>query len=175
MIDAEVIVRPAEPEDCHAINEIYNAYIVDSLVSFDTRPWADEQRIDWLRERVALGYPVLVAERGGVVVGGAWSGPWRDKPAYARTPETTVILAPTATGTGIGSILYPNLIDRLADLGFHRCYALVALPNDASIAIHHKCGFTDVGVLTESGFKDGQFVSTLLLERRLDGAQPVHR
>jgi L-amino acid N-acyltransferase YncA len=173
MIEAAVIVRPAEPEDCHAINQIYNCYIVDSHVSFDTRPWTDEQRIEWLEDRITNGYPVLVAERGGVVVGGAWFGPWRDKAAYARSTETTVILATSATGIGIGSILYANLIGRLTDLGFHRCYALVALPNEASIAIHHKCGFTDIGELTESGFKDGHFVSTLLLERKLGSTGPV--
>ena len=173
MIDVAVIVRPARPEDCHAINEIYNTYIVGSHVSFDTQPWTDDERVEWLAERVVLGYPVLVAERGGVVVGGAWSGPWRDKPAYARSTETTVVLAPSATGVGLGSILYPSLLDRLTDLGFHRCYALVALPNETSIAIHYKCGFTDVGELSESGFKDGRFVSTLLLERKLESALAV--
>jgi phosphinothricin acetyltransferase len=81
--------------------------------------------------------------------------------------ETTIVLDPTSTGRGIGSHLFRELIGLLRGLGFHRCYGVVALPNEASVALHHKLGFSEVGVLDEAGYKDGSFVSTLLLELKL--------
>ena len=167
MTTPDIIVRQPTDADAAQINLIYNSYITDSHVSFDTDPWTAEQRMHWLAQRRVQGYPVLVAERGKAIVGAAWSGPWRDKSAYARSVETTVVLARDAVGAGIGMHLYAVLIDQLTWRNFHRCFAVVALPNDASIALHHKLGFTDVGVLDEAGFKDGVFVSTLLLQRKL--------
>ncbi len=160
-------VASATDADVDAINRIYNQLIVDSHVSFDTEPWTREQRSDWLADRIRRGYPVLVARNSDAIIGVAWSGPFRDREAYASSVETTIALASASTGIGIGSFLYGQLIDRLRDLGFHRCYGVVALPNDASVALHHKLGFTEVGVLDESGYKDGSFVSTVLLELKL--------
>lgn len=110
---------------------------------------------------------MLVARDAYQVVGVAWSGPWREKQAYASSAETTIALDPASAGVGIGTFLYGQLIGRLRDLGFHRCYGVVALPNAGSVALHHKLGFTEVGVLDESGYKDGSFVSTVLLELKL--------
>jgi len=160
----DVQIRPATVADVGAINRIYNVYIATSHVSFDTEPWTDDERSRWFQERSAHGYTVLVAERGGVVIGAAWSGPWRNKAAYATSVETTVALAEGALGAGVGSLLYGELIDALAIKHVHRCYAIVALPNEASVALHHRLGFRDVGTLDEVGKKDGSFVSTLLLE-----------
>ncbi len=160
-------IRPAAADDVPAINRIYNVYIATSHVSFDTEPWTDDERSQWFQERSAHGYAVLVAERGGVVIGASWSGPWRSKAAYATSVETTIVLAECAIGSGVGSLLYKELIDDLAAKGMHRCYAIVALPNEASIALHHRLAFKDVGVLDEVGRKNGRFVSTLLLELRL--------
>jgi phosphinothricin acetyltransferase len=149
------------------MNRIYNHLIVGSHVSFDTEPWTYEQRSDWLADRVRCGYPVLVARVSETIVGVAWSGPFRDREAYALSVETTIAVDPASTDIGIGSHLYGELIGQLKVLGFHRCYGVVALPNDASVALHHKLGFTDVGVLDESGYKNGSFVSTVLLELKL--------
>jgi phosphinothricin acetyltransferase len=162
-----IVVVPATGDDVDAINRIYNRLIVDSHVSFDTEPWSYQQRSGWLADRIRRGYPVLVARDSDVIVGVAWSGPFRDREAYALSVETTIAVDPASTGIGIGSHLYGQLIDQLRDLGFHRCYGVVALPNDASVALHHKLGFTEVGVLDESGYKDGSFVSTVLLELKL--------
>ena len=163
----QVEVRHATSVDADSINRIYNRYIVDSHVSFDTEPWTRDQRSDWLNDRTTRGYPVLVASDTIGVVGAAWSGPWRDKQAYARSVETTVVLDDASSGRGVGSLLYGKLIDELKDHGFHRCYSVIAMPNDASLALHRKLGFTDVGVLDEVGYKDGDFVSTQLLELKL--------
>jgi len=160
-------IAQATDTDAPAINRIYTGYIVESHVSFDTEPWSDEQRSAWLADRLEHGFPILVARHLGRVVGVAWAGPWRDKKAYATSVETTIVLDAEATGSGVGSILYGHLIDQLTGLGVHRCYAVVALPNVVSVALHQRLGFVRVGVLDEAGFKDGAFVSTLLLELRL--------
>jgi phosphinothricin acetyltransferase len=118
-------------------------------------------------QRVAKGCPILIASDGSGVVGAAWAGPWRGKPAYATSVETTVYVASGSARSGVGARLYEVLVDERSRGGIHRCYAVIALPNDASVALHLTAGFVEVGVLNEVGSKDGRFVSTLLLELRL--------
>lgn len=166
---SDVTTRPATSADASAINRIYNDYIVGSHVSFDTNPWSEAERLEWFHNRTAAGFPILVAEKGTEVVGAAWVGPWRSKGAYARSVETTVVLAQSAVGSGIGTRLYSDLVESVEAAGFHRCYAIVALPNEASLALHRRLGFIEIGVLDEVGFKDGRYISTMLLERKFDG------
>ncbi|MEZ5174869.1 MAG: N-acetyltransferase family protein [Acidimicrobiia bacterium] len=161
-----IVIRQAGPHDVATMNEIYNTVVVDSHVSFDTEPWTDDARAAWFVERTNAGFPVLVAESEGNIVGVAWSGPWRDKAAYRRSAETTVVLDPAVVGRGFGTVLLRALVDRLTEDGYHRAYAIVALPNEASVAVHKKVGYREVGVLDEAGFKNGRYISTLLLEKR---------
>lgn len=163
----DVVVRPATEADVPALNAIYNTYIVDSHVSFDTEPWSDTARRTWFRDRAERGYPILVAERAGSVIGTSWSGPWRDKAAYRGSAETTVVLAAGTTGEGVGSRLLGALIEALTDRGFHTAIAVIALPNDASIAVHRKLGYREVGILAGVGFKDGKRWDTMVMQRDL--------
>ena len=165
---SELRIRDAAPGDASAINAIYNTFIVDSHVSFDTEPWSDEQRARWLADRTEHGYPVLVAVENGGIVGAAWSGPWRDKAAYRTTVESTVVLAEGATGKGLGSLLYGTLLDRLRAAGFLVAVAIIALPNDASVALHARLGYREVGILEGVGVKDQRRHSTLIMERQLE-------
>lgn len=162
-----VLVRPATEADVPAINAIYNTYIVGSHVSFDTEPWTDAARLTWFRERDRRGYPVLVAERDGTVVGASWSGPWRDKAAYRGAVESTVVLSGDAVGAGVGTQLLGALVAELSERGFHTAIAVIALPNDASIAVHRKLGYREVGTLTGVGSKDGRRWDTTLMQRAL--------
>ena len=155
----------ASAADIPALNAIYNDYIVDSHVSFDTEPWTDDQRLAWFERRTSNGYPVLVAERNGGVVGTAWSGPWRDKAAYRSTVETTVVLAFGHSGAGVGTALLSELLDVLSEREFAVAIAIVALPNEGSIAVHRRLGYEEVGVLNGVGFKDGRFHDTMILQR----------
>lgn len=165
---SDLIIRPATVEDAHGINAIYNEFIVDSPVSFDTAPWTDEEREQWLRGTFDGGYPVLVAADAKGVIGASWAGPWRDKAAYRLSVETTIVLVPGSEGSGLGTALYRELLVEVADRSFHRAYAIITLPNDASIGLHRKLGFSEVGILDEAGYKDGGFHSTMLMELRLD-------
>ena len=77
------------------------------------------------------------------------------------------MLAPGSSGAGIGSLLLGAVLEEVADAGFSLAIAIVALPNDGSVALHRKLGFTDVGVLEGVGFKDGAYHDTLILQKRL--------
>ncbi len=164
----EPVIRPAIEADIPEINAIYNRYIVYSHVSFDLEPWSNGQRLEWFGERVADGYPVMVACEGDTVVGASWAGPWQPKRAYRSSVESTVVLAPEAKGRGLGTALYSKLLELLRADGFHRAFAIIALPNDASVALHRNLGFTEIGVLDEAGFKDGRYYSTMLMQLALE-------
>jgi phosphinothricin acetyltransferase len=165
---SDLTIRQAVIDDASDINVIYNGFIVDSHVSFDTEPWTDEQRRKWLTRSAESGYPVLVAADRVGVVGASWAGPWRDKDAYRSSVETTIVLIPGSEGSGLGTTLYRALLADLGARSFHRAYALIALPNDPSIGLHRKLGFADVGVLDDVGHKDGIYHSTMLMELKLE-------
>ena len=166
-MSTEVTVRSADPKDAPAINAIFNLFVVNSHTLFDVEPWTDPARVAWLEERIASGHTVLVAVRGDEILGAAWSGPWRTKAAYARSAETTVVIDPSVHDSGVGEHLYTALLSALAASGIHRCYAVIALPNVASIGLHRKLGFTEIGTLDEVGHKDGRYISTTLMELRV--------
>lgn len=162
-------IRRATEADLAGITRIYDQYIVDSPVSFDVEPWSVERRLAWWDDH--QGHPrlvVLVADADGEVVGTAYSSWYRPKVAYERSVETSVVLDGTWVGQGLGRRLYEALLDELAAAGAHRAYAVVTLPNEASVALHHRLGFRDVGVEDECGWKLGRYWSTLTLEKRFD-------
>lgn len=164
-------IRGATEADLDAITRIYDQYIVDSPVSFDVEPWSRQRRLAWWEDH--QGHPrlaVLVADADGDVVGATYSSWYRPKVAYQRSVETSIVLDGAWTGRGLGRRLYGTLLDQLAAAGTHRAYAVVTIPNDASVALHHRLGFRDVGVEDESGFKLGRYWSTLTLEKRFDDA-----
>lgn len=164
-------IRRATDADLDGITRIYDQYIVGSAVSFDTEPWPRERRIAWWDEH--QGHPrlvVLVADVDGDVVGAAYSSWYRPKVAYERSVETSIVLDGAWTGRGLGRRLYSALLDELAEAGTHRAYAVVTLPNAASVDLHHALGFRDVGVEDECGWKLDRYWSTLTLEKRFDDA-----
>jgi len=162
-MEASVHVRDATPDDFERINTIYNCTIVDSHVSFESDPWDIARRREWWDGRPD-GLDVLVAEIEGQVVGVAYSSLYRPKPAYRSSVETTIVLDTGYLGRGIGTALLGSLIERLRERGFHRAIAIVALPNEASIALHHRLGYRTAGTLTEVGYKLGRHWDTTLLE-----------
>lgn len=165
-MDVDAHIRDAAPDDLDRINTIYNWTIVDNHVSFDEEPWDLARRQQWWESRPE-GLDVLVAEVAGRVVGVAYSSFYRPKPAYRSSAETTIVLDTAYLGRGIGSALLGSLIQRVRSRGFHRAVAIIALPNEGSIALHHRLGYRTVGTLTEVGFKLGSHWDTELLELEL--------
>ncbi|MGH3412735.1 MAG: GNAT family N-acetyltransferase [Marmoricola sp.] len=158
-------VSPATHVDLGSIAAIYDHEVTHSIATFDTEP---QGAMPW-RERLDAGpgNHLLVARHDARVVGFAYSGPFRSRPAYRHTRETSVYLAAGARGHGLGRSLYADLLDRLDADGIHRVLAVIALPNDASRALHVACGFTRCALLTEVGRKFGRWVDVSLWERAL--------
>ena len=142
MIHAGVSVRPATEDDLEAINDIYNYYVVETHITFDDEPMPMEARREWFSHYAANGrHRVLVAADGTTLIGFASSSRLRPKPGYLTSVETSIYLAPDATGRGAGGKLYTELFKALEGEDLHRAYAGIALPNPASIGLHEKFGF----------------------------------
>ncbi len=160
-----MIVRDAGPEDVAAMAAIYDEQVRTSVATFDVEPVGATV----LRAKVAAAagsHHVLVADRDGLVIGYAHSGPFRPRPAYDGTTEVSVYLAPEARGRGVATALYTELFARLdADDSTHTQLAVIALPNDASEALHRRFGFAEVGTLREVGRKLGRWVDVRYLQR----------
>lgn len=159
-------VRPAKPADLVAVASIYGHSVRKGVSTFDV----EEPPVAYWQAKLdstAVGDHFLVARDDDEVVGFAYSGAFRPRPAYAQTRETSVYLAPVASGHGMGTRLYSELLDLLRQDKVHLVVAVVAQPNPASNALHRRLGFTEVGTLDEVGFKLGAYVSTTWWQQRL--------
>jgi phosphinothricin acetyltransferase len=162
------VVRPGEPEDLAALTALYNHYVTTSHVTFDVTPFTRDERREWFSHYADTGpHRLLVAEDQGRLLGYATSGPFRPKPGYRTTVETTVYVAEDAGGRGVGSALYERLFEALAGEDLHRAYAGVAVPNLPSRALHLRFGFTSIGVFREVGTKFGRYIDVEWFERPL--------
>ena len=165
-----VTLRSAQLEDLPRLTEIYNHYVVHSPATFDLEPKTVEERKEWFGQFAPSGrHRLLVAEKDGLLLGYAGTTPWRAKPAYDRTVETTIYCAPEAIGLGIGARLYTALFEALRGEDVHRMVAGYVPPNPASARLHERCGFREVGVFREVGFKFGRYWDVSWLERAASG------
>ena len=165
---AAVKIRSAVLDDLPRLTEIYNYYVINTPITFDLEPVTVESRVRWFDEHSGTKrHRLFVAEDAGLIVGWAGTGPFRDRAAYDTSVETTVYCSHESTGRGIGAAMYRVLIDALKDEDIRRVLAGITLPNDASIALHRRFGFTEVGVFTECGRKFGKYWDVVWMERPL--------
>jgi len=148
-------IRAGESGDLNRLVEIYNYYVCETYITFDTEPFAVTDRIYWFNQFAATGpYRLLVAELDGDIVGYASSTMFKPKPAYNTSVETTIYLDQAHAGNGHGLQLYARLLDDLmSEPSVHRAYGGVAMPNAESVALHQKLGFVRVASFHEVGFK----------------------
>jgi phosphinothricin acetyltransferase len=164
----DVKVRPAMRADLPRLTEIYNHYIVNTPITFDLKPVTVEERARWFEEHAGSArHRLFVAEIEGTVVGWAGTGSFRDRAAYDTSVEMTIYCAPDATRRGIGASMYRVLFDALKNEDINRLLAGITLPNDASLKLHRRFGFTDVGVFTECGRKFDRYWDVIWMERPL--------
>jgi phosphinothricin acetyltransferase len=164
-----LVVRDATPDDLPAVAAIYTHYVLRTTMTFNTQVRTPRQWTDLFDEEVATGrYDLLVAARGAAIVGYVQTGAFRPKPAYARSVELSIYVAPDEVGGGVGGALYGEVLSRLeADERFHRAYSVIALPNDPSVRFHERWGFVHRGTLSEAGFKFGRYLDVAYYERPL--------
>ncbi|KQW42970.1 hypothetical protein ASC77_21940 [Nocardioides sp. Root1257] len=161
-----VVVRRATEADLPAIAAIYDVEVLHGISTFATEP----STLDYWRERLDSTHPgdhVLVATDADEVIGYAYSGSYRPRAAYAHTRETSVYLAATARGRGVGRLLYDELLGLMRSDGVRLVVAVIALPNGGSQGLHRACGFERAGVLHDVGRKFERWIDTELWELRL--------
>ncbi|GGS50015.1 MULTISPECIES: GNAT family N-acetyltransferase [Streptomyces] len=167
---AEVQVRPGFEGDLDALTAIYNHYVRETAITFDTASFTPEERRPWLLSHPEDGpHRLMVATepQSQRILGYATSSPYRPKPAYVTSVETSVYVAPDAGRRGIGTLLYDALFRALAGEDVHRAYAGIAQPNEASTRLHERFGFRYVGTYGEVGRKFGRYWDVAWYEKRL--------
>ncbi|WP_328223297.1 GNAT family N-acetyltransferase [Streptomyces sp. NBC_00310] len=167
---AEVQVRPGVETDLAALTDIYNHYVRETPITFDTAVFTPEERRPWLLSHLEDGRHRLMVAAGADsqrILGYATSSAFRAKPAYDTSVEVSVYLAPDAGGRGVGTLLYKALFEALADEDVHRAYAGIAQPNEASTRLHERFGFRYVGTYREVGRKFGRYWDVAWFEKGL--------
>ena len=155
---ADIVIRPAREDDAQAVCAIYDFHVAHGTASFDSvGPSADEWAVK-IGDVTAQGWPFLVAERGGAVVGYAYAAKWHERSAYRNTVEVSVYLHHECGGKGLGTMLYEELFRRLKAKGLHVVIGGIALPNPQSEKLHEKFGMEKVGHFSQVGYKLGQWV-----------------
>ncbi|MCP4086719.1 MAG: N-acetyltransferase [Actinomycetia bacterium] len=160
-------IRAARLADAEAIMEIYNHQVLTATVTFDTVPRTVEDQQAWITGRSGA-YPAIVAVNDdNTVVGFGSLSRWRTKPAYSTSAENSVYVHHDHHGHGIGSILLGSLVERATEHGFHAVFARIVGGHEASIALHHRHGYQQVGLEREVGRKFGRWLDVVLMERLL--------
>jgi len=163
-----VLVRPATADDLPALTDIYNHYIVNTAITFDLHPFSVDDRRDWFLNHSGGRYRLLVAADGrGQATGYASSSQFRTKAAYDTTVESSIYCRAEVVGRGVGTMLYRALFETLKGEDVNRIVAGVTLPNPASLALHERCGFRQVGAFSSVGRKFGRYWDVAWLERPL--------
>lgn len=152
------MIRTVSPaDDAGTICKIYNHYITDTIVTFETEP-VDAEAMRERIESITARFPYLVYEQDGKVLGYCYAATWRSRAAYDQTVETTVYLHKDWIGKGLGHQLYQELVRQLRNAGLHVAVASITLPNTRSVALHEKFGFRKVAHFTEVGNKFGKWL-----------------
>lgn len=160
-------IRTASDEDAPSLAAIYNHFVTDTIVTFEETPIEAAEmslRMQLVRE---ARLPWLVAVQDARTIGYAYASKWKDRIGYRHSVESTVYLSPDASGRGVGSALYGALFDQLSERGVHAVMGGIALPNDASVALHEKFGMTKVAHFAAVGFKFGGWIDVGYWQRIL--------
>lgn len=171
---SSLIVRASTEADVARCAEIYNHHVLYGTASFEVEaPDFNEMK---RRRAVVLepGLPYLVAERAGRVLGYAYAGNWRPRPAYKFSVEDSIYIDKDAVGQGVGRALLPVLIEQCAALGKRQMVAVIGdSAQTPSIRLHATCGFEMVGTLKSIGFKFGRWLDSVLMQRPLGPGDTV--
>jgi phosphinothricin acetyltransferase len=161
-------IRPATPADIPAITRIYAHAVETGTASFELRPPDEAEMARRMNELLPKGSPYFAAEIDGRLVGYAYAGLYRTRPAYRFTLEDSVYIAPDCQGRGVGRALLAALVEESTRRGFRQMIAVIGDSEQAaSIGLHAALGFAYVGTLPNVGFKFGRWLDTVLMQRAL--------
>lgn len=163
-----LVIRPSVDADLSAITTIYAHAVRTGTASFELEPPSLEEMLTRHDALTGGGYPYLVAVRDGALVGYAYAGAYRTRPAYRSTVEDSIYVAAPAQGRGVGGALLDALIRDSAARGFRQMIAVIGdSASKGSIRLHESLGFRHVGTLADVGYKHGRWLDTVLMQREL--------
>lgn len=159
--------RLVEVSDAEAIRAIYNLEVLESTVTFDLVPRTLADQHEWIEEHSG-GHPAIVAvDELDAVVGFASLSPFKPRAAYVPTVEDSLYVHRDSRGQGTGELLLRDMLSLGTDHGFHSVIARIVGGHEASIALHAKCGFEQIGCEREVGRKFGRWLDVVLMQRML--------
>ncbi len=167
-----VSIRPATPTDIPAITRIYAHSVRTGTASFELEPPDEDEMMRRMRALIDGGFPYVAAEIGGTLVGYAYAGAYRTRPAYRFTVEDSIYIDPGAQRRGVGRALLDRLIAESTSRGFRLMVAVIGDSQQTpSIELHRAAGFEMVGTFKNIGFKFDRWLDSVLMQRALgDGA-----
>lgn len=170
-----MLIRPATPADAAAIADIYSYYVHETAVTF---AWQEPSAQQFAAQISEGRYPFLAAEHQNQIVGFAYAHAYRTREAYRWDTELTIYLRHGLEGQGIGFRLMDALLKLLRTQGFLLAYSCITLPNAASIGLHERFGFAELGIFPRSGYKLGRWHDVIwlqlpLAEAAVPPAEPV--
>lgn len=160
-------VRDATVDDADACAAIYAPYVTDTAITFESDPPGTQE----MAERITTAlrtHAWVVLEESGRVVGYAYGATFMARAAYQWSCAVSVYIEHGRQHTGGGRMLYTVLLGRLAERGFRTAVAGMALPNDASVGLHHALGFEPVGTYRSIGWKHGRWHDVAWMQRKIN-------
>lgn len=163
-------IRPATAADIPVITAIYAHAVLHGTASWELDPPDGAEMLKRFEAITAGGYPYLVAEEAGHLLGYAYAGAYRPRPAYRSTVENSIYIAPEAQGRGIGRALLDALMQECTRRGFRQMIAVIGDGTGASLGsrrLHERAGFRLIGVAEKVGFKKGRWLDQMLMQKDL--------
>ena len=164
----ELLIRPSCDDDVAAITAIYGHHVLHGVASFEEVPPSEAEMARRRAEIVGRGFPYVVGERDGKIVGYCYTGPYRTRVGYRFSVEDSIYIDPSEVGRGIGRALLAQVIERSTELGYRQMIAVIGgsetLP---SIRLHAALGFTHIGLFPGIGFKFGRWIDSVYMQRAL--------
>jgi phosphinothricin acetyltransferase len=169
---SKISIRDADPSNLDRITGIYADAVANGTASYELEPPTRADMAARFEALKAGGFPYLAAvDEAGTVVGYAYAGAFRPRPAYRFTVEDSVYVAPEAKGRGVGRLLMEHLIEAVRVLGFRQVVAVIGdgRPDSPSVRLHERLGFVHSGRLVGSGYKHGRWLDTVFMQLELNG------
>lgn len=150
------VIRVVTEQDAEEVAGIYEPIVAETHISFESTPPSPPEIADRIQSTL-VEYPWLVCEYNERVTGYAYAGAHKERDAYQWGVDVSVYVAEDYRGHGVARGLYASLLELLRKQGFYTAYAVIALPNPASVGLHESLGFTQVGVYEKAGYKQGEW------------------